>query len=99
MRISDSYWPGRIESGCRPRPAALPEDAVPPEYSGRMEDSTPLPKIGAPATQALTQAGYPSLDSLDGVSERRLAALHGVGPKALRIIAAELAERGGRLAE
>jgi hypothetical protein len=53
-----------------------------------------LPKIGAPATRALTAAGYVSLGQLAGVRRSELAALHGVGPKALRIIAAELAEHG-----
>lgn len=64
-----------------------------------MDELIPLPKIGAPATRALAQAGYLSLDSLHAVSERQLAALHGVGPKALRIIGAELAARGWKLAK
>jgi hypothetical protein len=53
-----------------------------------------LPKIGAPATRALTAAGHGSLGQLSGVRRSELAALHGVGPKALRIIEAELAEHG-----
>jgi hypothetical protein len=53
-----------------------------------------LPKIGAPATRALTAAGYRSLGQLAGARRSELAALHGVGPKALRIIEAELAEHG-----
>jgi hypothetical protein len=47
---------------------------------------TDLPPIGAPATRALVAAGYSSLHQLDGVPRRELAALHGVGPKALRIL-------------
>ncbi|MBT2551712.1 helix-hairpin-helix domain-containing protein [Arthrobacter sp. ISL-5] len=45
-----------------------------------------LPKIGAPATRALTQAGYTSLQGLAGVPRTELSRLHGVGPKAIRII-------------
>ncbi|MEU4213830.1 DNA-binding protein [Actinoplanes sp. NPDC026623] len=50
--------------------------------------------IGAPATRALHQAGYHRLPELDGVSRASLAALHGVGPKALRILAEALDARG-----
>jgi predicted flap endonuclease-1-like 5' DNA nuclease len=53
-----------------------------------------LPHIGAPATGALRLAGYTRLDQLAGVPERDLAQLHGVGPKALRILREALAERG-----
>lgn len=49
-----------------------------------------LPKIGAPATRALTGAGYPTLRDLAGVPRAELAALHGVGPKALGIIQSAL---------
>ncbi len=59
-----------------------------------MTELDSLPKIGAPATRALIAAGYVSLGRLAGVPRSELAALHGVGPKALRIITAELAEHG-----
>ncbi|MGI5166193.1 DNA-binding protein [Spirillospora sp. CA-253888] len=56
---------------------------------------TELPKgIGAPATRALTLAGHRSLERLTEVSERDLLKLHGVGPKAVRILRETLAERG-----
>ncbi|MEV6070359.1 DNA-binding protein [Nocardia sp. NPDC052001] len=59
-----------------------------------MSDS-PLPRgIGAPATRALTAAGYRRLEQLAGVSEAELLALHGVGPKAIRLLGAALAEQG-----
>jgi len=51
-----------------------------------------LPKVGAPATRALHAAGYATLSQLAGVSREDLAGLHGVGPKALAIIEAALAE-------
>ena len=53
-----------------------------------------LPKIGAPATRALNNAGYTSLRQLAGVPRAELAELHGVGPKALRIIEENLAKQG-----
>ncbi|WP_040337083.1 DNA-binding protein [Candidatus Blastococcus massiliensis] len=59
-----------------------------------MTGSPDLPPIGAPATGALRAAGYTRLDQLAGVPERELARLHGVGPKALRILREALAERG-----
>ena len=40
-----------------------------------------LPKIGAPATRALNNAGYTSLRQLAGVPRAELAKLHGMGPK------------------
>ncbi|MEU1887631.1 DNA-binding protein [Micromonospora sp. WMMD987] len=49
-----------------------------------------LPKIGAPATRSLTGAGYPTLRDLAGVPRAELAALHGVGPRALGIIQSAL---------
>lgn len=51
-----------------------------------MADVLSLPKIGAPATRALTAAGYRTLQDLDGVSRATLLALHGVGPRAIRIL-------------
>jgi 3-deoxy-D-arabino-heptulosonate 7-phosphate (DAHP) synthase len=51
-----------------------------------------LPSIGAPATGALKVAGYTRLRQLAGVPRADLAALHGVGPKALRILEEALDE-------
>ena len=58
-----------------------------------------LPKIGAPATRALEAAGYTQLTEFAQVSESELLSLHGVGPKAIRLIRAALAERGLSLRE
>ena len=57
-----------------------------------------LPKIGAPATRALNNAGYAALGQLAGVPRAELADLHGMGPKALRIIEEELGRHGLALA-
>ena len=52
------------------------------------------PGIGAPAERALTQAGYTRLEQLTHVTEAELALLHGVGPKALRLLREALATSG-----
>jgi len=41
--------------------------------------------IGAPATRALTAAGYTELRQLANAPAAELSKLHGVGPKALRL--------------
>lgn len=54
-----------------------------------------LPRaIGQPATRALIGAGYNRLGHLARVKEADLLSLHGVGPKAIRILREALAERG-----
>ena len=53
-----------------------------------------LPKIGAPATRALHNAGLTTLREVADVPRQELANLHGMGPKALRIIEEALAEHG-----
>ena len=44
--------------------------------------------IGAPAQRALAQAGLTTWDAVDAASDRDLLAMHGFGPKALRILRA-----------
>ncbi len=56
-----------------------------------MDSLDTLPKIGAPATRALHDAGYTTLRQLAGVPRAELAELHGMGPKALRTIEDALA--------
>jgi hypothetical protein len=62
------------------------------------QDSLPAgqwPKgISAPARRALALAGYHRLEQLAGVSEAELLRLHGVGPKAIRVLHEALAARG-----
>ena len=53
-----------------------------------------LPRIGAPATNALAGIGVTSLEAVAALREADLLALHGVGPKAVRLLRAALAERG-----
>ena len=47
---------------------------------------TALPPIGAPATRALAAVGVRTLEDLRGRDLTELAALHGVGPKAIRLL-------------
>jgi hypothetical protein len=58
-----------------------------------------FPPIGRPASRALMEAGITSLAQVNAYGRRRLLAIHGVGPKAVRILEAALEERGMRLAD
>jgi hypothetical protein len=53
-----------------------------------------LPAIGAPATRALASIGITRLSQLNGRSEAELLALHGFGPRALRIVMEALGQAG-----
>jgi hypothetical protein len=56
---------------------------------------TGFPKgIGAPATRALTGAGYTDLRQLAGVPAAELKRLHGMGPKAVRLLQEALEQQG-----
>jgi len=57
-----------------------------------MNSPRPLPKIGAPASRALEEAGVYTLDDVRRVGLDQLATLHGVGPKALRLLRIALDE-------
>ena len=55
----------------------------------------PLPRgLGAPATRALASVGISTLDDVRGVDLDGLLVLHGVGPRAIRILREALAETG-----
>jgi hypothetical protein len=54
-----------------------------------------LPRgIGQPALRAFANAGYRRLEQFAGVSAAELARLHGVGPKAIRLLREALAAKG-----
>lgn len=57
----------------------------------RQEFDLPV-TLGRPARRALITAGYRRLKELAGTSEAELLRLHGVGPKAIRLLRRELAE-------
>jgi pimeloyl-ACP methyl ester carboxylesterase len=72
--------------------APMPEE---PQKELREELEHDFPKnIGRPATDALLAAGYTRLEQLTRVREADIKALHGVGPKAIKILRATLAEEG-----
>lgn len=52
------------------------------------------PKIGKVATRELAAHGFKTYDQLTKVTEKELLAIHGVGPKAIRILSEELESRG-----
>lgn len=53
-----------------------------------------LPPIGRPANSALLEAGITSLEQVAAVGRRELLALHGVGPKAVSLLAESIEQRG-----
>lgn len=55
---------------------------------------TPLPKIGAPATRALASIGVTTVEQLADYSEKDLLALHGFGPRAIRLLTPFMEELG-----
>ena len=52
-----------------------------------------VPRIGAPVIRALASIGVTRIDQLAEQSRTELLGLHGVGPRALRIIDEALAAR------
>lgn len=75
-------------------PAQLRQDF---DRAAAGEVSTDLPPIGRPATRALVAAGITGLDQVAARSEADLLELHGVGPRAVRILAGALADQGRSL--
>jgi predicted flap endonuclease-1-like 5' DNA nuclease len=63
---------------------------LPPErFSAEFPSS-----IGRPANAALVNLGITTLEQVGALSEPELLAIHGVGPKAVRILGDALADRG-----
>jgi hypothetical protein len=77
-----------------PRGEAVVDNEGPSHRRPAPPIGTRLPKIGAPATRALTAAGLTTLEAVAAVPEQDLAAMHGVGPVALATLRAALAEHG-----
>jgi predicted flap endonuclease-1-like 5' DNA nuclease len=50
--------------------------------------------IGKVAKRELVGNGYTRYDQLTAVSAKTLLGIHGIGPKAIRILSEELADRG-----
>lgn len=65
-----------------------------------MSDESELtPRIGKVARRELALNGITTYAELATRSTRELLAIHGVGPKAVRILTDELTERGQSLAD
>ncbi|MDY0983319.1 hypothetical protein SOM10_05405 [Microbacterium sp. CFBP9023] len=63
-----------------------------------MSEETDLPaSMGKVARRGLALHGFTRLDQFDGASETTLLAIHGVGPKAIRILREHLESRGSTL--
>lgn len=76
-------------------PAALVKARLAAHGGAAGTGARALPKsIGRPATRALLAAGIGSLDEVARRSESELLGLHGVGPKAARLLRESLAEHG-----
>jgi hypothetical protein len=87
-----NHWVRRAWLSRAPRALADQAAAADTAAPGRVGD---LPRtIGRPATQALVGAGIDTLAALAEVSEAELRAMHGVGPKAVRILGEALAASG-----
>lgn len=64
------------------------------DNSTKKNHESELPKLGAPADRALEDAGYYRIEQFTEVTETDLLKLHGVGPKAIRILNEHLQEMG-----
>jgi len=60
----------------------------------KKQNQSDLPKTSAPAQRALESAGITTLKQLTDVTEAELLSLHGMGPKAARILREELKAKG-----
>ncbi len=77
------------------------ECRVCPVCEGKKSPNPEFPKgVSNPARRALESIGVSTLAQLSEHRRSELAALHGMGPKALRVLEAAMGERGlGFLAE
>ncbi len=82
--------------GCRISRYRADLAALAAEYESRIaatlaELGTPLPRTSAPAGRALAQVGVTTVEELSEHHRAEVAALHGMGPKALGILDQALA--------
>ncbi|WNO76624.1 MmcQ/YjbR family DNA-binding protein [Streptomyces sp. AM8-1-1] len=90
-----NHWVRRAWLWRAPKRLAAQMAAADAATAGGVGD---LPKsIGRPATSALLSAGITSLDQVAERTEAELLAMHGVGPKAVRLLGEALGSTGRRL--
>jgi hypothetical protein len=70
---------------------------MPPKPDATHPNAAAFPPIGGPALRALAGAGIRSLAQLATWRRRELLALHGMGPKGVRLLEAALAAEGRTL--
>jgi hypothetical protein len=88
-----NHWVRRAWLARAPKRVAAQVAAAEKAAAGAVGD---LPKaIGRPATQALAGAGITTLAQVAELSEAELLAMHGVGPKAVRLLGEALGATGG----
>ena len=94
MRDAGLSFDPASEKRAEPVNRAMAEERM----RGVVEPTGPgdLPNIGGPATQALAQIGVRNVEQLAAYSEREILALHGVGPKAIRILRPVMEDMGAR---
>ena len=78
----------------RVRSESLPAARRTPRMAKTNPPKSDLPKTSEPAARAFELAGITRLAQLTKLTEADLLKLHGVGPKAIRILREALAERG-----
>jgi hypothetical protein len=83
----------RVAWACR-APKRLAAGLAAADAGTKPADSDLPSAIGRPATHALLGAGLTTLAQVATRTEDELLALHGVGPKAVRILAESLAQKG-----
>lgn len=90
-----NHWVRRVWILRAPKQLAEQITAAETATPGKVGD---LPKaIGGPATAALVSAGITTLAQLAKRTQAELKEMHGVGPKAIRILTEALAESGRSL--
>src|SRR5262245_45278371 len=98
----DQHCHGRPCTTCRARKEAderMKKRAAKPKTK-KPTCAAAFPKgVSKPAQRALASVGVFSVDQTARFSEKELAALHGMGPKALGLIKAALRERGKSFAK
>lgn len=83
-----NHWVRRAWRARAPKRLA---DAAAAADTARPGEVGDLPRaIGRPATQALVNAGITTLAQVAALGDAELSALHGVGPKAVRLLRAAL---------
>jgi predicted flap endonuclease-1-like 5' DNA nuclease len=77
-----------------------PESGTAQEHPQKDDPQSDLPSgLSKPALQALHAAGYTRLDQLATVTEADVLALHGMGPKGIKVIREALDARGKSFAD